>query len=41
VIAKATLETDIQAAALSEPTATLLMQYGCGPVKLSEVDKAL
>jgi hypothetical protein len=40
-MAKTTLETNIRAAALTEPMAKLLTQYGCGPVKFSGADEAL
>ncbi len=40
-MAKTTVETGIRAAALTEPMAKLLMQYGCGPVKFSGADEAL
>ena len=38
---KTTVETQIRAAALSEPMAKLLREYGCGPVKFSGADEAL
>ncbi len=40
-MANTTVETDIRVAALSEPMAKLLRQYGCGPVKFSGADEAL
>jgi len=40
-MARTTLDTDIRAAALTEPMARLLAQYGCGPVKFSGTHEAL